>query len=249
MQTFDYAKAWREAANPLALNLPQTVRALFERVRVECADIHQDNALNIVPPDSLREAFEAIDSEALARAARIIHDWGHWKPGSESTPAADGSTWKFSNIADQVLAKRLGLRGRGGRTSYGFSLHVLGGVLRAGYMEPETRRGGGGRHWEEVALATEANLAAIRNEATSPSDWAGRERTWKALRAAHLLADPDPLFAALVDSSRWMFESVNCGGCYGNVPAEGARSTLSRTGRSTTTATPCRTSSPPPGKR
>lgn len=73
------------------------------------------------PPDLLAR-FEAIDSATLSNAAKVIHDYGHWH---SRNPDRTGASWKFANIADQVLNTRLGLV-KTHRTGYS----ICDGVLR-----------------------------------------------------------------------------------------------------------------------
>src|SRR5262245_20705289 len=111
---FDYAAAWVELAlpafgklDPRAVDLYRTLRdaEVYENLQQRSGDL-------LVPiPEELRARFEAIPSDALATAARVLHDLGHWQPrGRLFDPGAQdhrGATWKFASMADQILAERL----------------------------------------------------------------------------------------------------------------------------------------------
>lgn len=113
MKVFDYERAWREVASPTVAALPQPILDLYARVVSEASNMTQDRACNLHWPETgLRAAFEAVDPDSLAVAARAIHDFGQWHPVTvtDRDPVLlgreVGATWRFSNLADQVLRAR-----------------------------------------------------------------------------------------------------------------------------------------------
>lgn len=108
MRHFDHERAHKEIAAPLFHALPARVHRLIGRVNQECAELHQDENLDMPWPEgNLRAAFEALDTNTLAEASRAVHDFGHW--GTRSCLQSHGTYWKFSHYCDQVLRERLGL--------------------------------------------------------------------------------------------------------------------------------------------
>jgi len=178
--TFNYARAWRELAQPCyVISVRPDAKALYREVAKRSGSLVQGRNLDVPIPDDLLELFRAIPDPGLAIASRVIHFWGHWAhPGdnwmlvakklppptrhwphttlmtfqasyyggrdkakaaalawqetcwvpdnwelvcSRNGPSRDcGATWKFSNMADQVLAERIGFASR--REAHGFSI-------------------------------------------------------------------------------------------------------------------------------
>jgi hypothetical protein len=160
MKTFDYAAAWREVARPAYLALSADVLRLYAATAEATEGRHQAADLAMDWPEGLREQFALIDSEALAWAAHVIHNAGHWHPSKPGRPIDlpgrnSGAHWKFSHLADQELRGRLGMAERGrGMDAAGLSYEVHQGALRLCYSSKNSWT------WAEVAPATEAGRAA-----------------------------------------------------------------------------------------
>jgi hypothetical protein len=156
---FDFRRAWNEVAKPAFDALPQNLRDLYERICVECKDLHQESGtLNMPwpgddpirwPYGSLRAVFDAVDAEWLAQAARVINCYGHWSP-SGHVQAGGGGTWKFSNYADQILRERCGMNVvcAGKYKTSGITYQIHEGLLRVCYEDPHSW------WWHEVGLGT-----------------------------------------------------------------------------------------------
>jgi hypothetical protein len=158
--TFDHARAWQELARPAVDCLPENLRALLERVKVEAADLCQDEDLDTVWPETdLRSCFEKVPSEELARAARAVYFFGHWRPypWPEGAEPRTGSHWKFSSYVDQVLRAPLGLvrartlRAPSKRGDALVTYAVHEGILR---IQASNDGPGGFWTWREFGLAT-----------------------------------------------------------------------------------------------
>jgi hypothetical protein len=155
MKIFDYASAWHDLAIPAYNVLPDDVHALYARTVRETQGLSQLKDLSMPwPSPEFREAFRAIETETLARAARAINSCGHWKPGashcqsSHAFPGTDhGAHWKFSHYADQELSERLGVS-RSNASSPGYKTGILEGYLRVCYETRDSWR------WDEVGPAT-----------------------------------------------------------------------------------------------
>lgn len=172
---FNFARAWRETAMPLFVELPDNIKALYERVvreglpqkrDLDCAWPEQDDydrLFNIATRNDwsgpLREAFEEIDTLTLSKAASIIHDFGHWRPINAEGPPSDrvGGTWKFANYADQILRSRFprAKQSHNGTSSVGLGLEIHEGVFRITYASRDCWM------WREVGYCDDANYAAI----------------------------------------------------------------------------------------
>jgi hypothetical protein len=106
MKRFDFARAHAELAVPAYLKLSIEIRQLVELVDGVARDLTQQERLGYMPwPDGLRERFEAQVSDHLAEASQVVYCYGHW--GTKTCWQANGTYWKFSNYADQVLGDRL----------------------------------------------------------------------------------------------------------------------------------------------
>jgi len=146
---FDYTAAWVLAEFHFR-NLPANVRDLLERVRVECSDLSQNRDLDMPwPKDSdLRERFEEIPAEILAKAAYWIHGFGHWSPLPCIGAHYGGATWKFSNYADQILTAKLGIKRNRRGNDRGWTLAVHEGEIRLQWSDPDSWT------WNPVGPAT-----------------------------------------------------------------------------------------------
>lgn len=116
----------------------------------------------------LRERFQKLESIWLAKAACIVHNYGHWAPGvfedvkwnarcaEAQLLQRTGAHWKFSNLCDQVLTERLGMvRARTAKSQRGISYVVINGALRACCNTQEMWT------WREVGWATLANWEGV----------------------------------------------------------------------------------------
>src|SRR4029077_9436413 len=146
---FNFARGWKEWAEPAYDSLGPDLRSLVADVEMCAADLRQGPDLEMPWPTdvALRGRFEREPSENLATASRIAYFYGHW--ATAHWIQTHGTYWKFSNYADQVLASRLDID----RNSYisrrnGASLSVLEGALRVCLSTPYSWQ------WTEVGLAT-----------------------------------------------------------------------------------------------
>jgi len=164
MKQFDYGRAWTETVKPAYDALPEEVHALLADTADAARDLHQTQDLGMPWPTAepwidLRARFEAIPSEVLAYAARVINNLGHWRPGKIGGPvgpldSAPGIHWKFSHYADQVLRGRLGMYETADPPFNGWAFRVHEGAIRLCYSSRDMWT------WHEVAPATEAGKAA-----------------------------------------------------------------------------------------
>jgi hypothetical protein len=166
MKSFDYESAWAELALPAYKKLTNQVLVLVEETGIVAAELRQDRDCNMVWPDDggkLRAMFDAIDSEALAAAARTVYFYGHWRPGAsiagDAPHIAGGGNWKFANYADQVLRARFNVSGRDSKATVSFQIHE--GTIRVCYSSPDCWT------WHEVAPATDDGMKAAGGIADS----------------------------------------------------------------------------------
>lgn len=212
---FDYRAAGAELARPIMDALPANVLELYHRLRdAEDFDgLCQGPDLSIRMPEALRADFEAIDSATLALAARAIHCTGHW--GTLAKRDNRGAFWKFANLADGVLARRLGLpRGSGG-TSRGWTLCVLDGALRLGALSRDMGT------WAEIGPATAdflEHVHALALPAYAPGeDW--QDAAYAVIEGlARNTADPAE-HPALPVSADWA-ALLSAGSAYMRAPGE-----------------------------
>lgn len=250
MREFNYARAWRETAKPLFDALPSEIHVLLDRVtregqgqgaNLDCIwpeQTDEDRLWEIYTRNdwsgSLREAFDAIPTELLARSAAIIHDFGHWMPLGVPERSTKLQTWWFSNYADQVLRVRLKRDGwmsplahAGSNTpNYGPCMMILEGLLRVGYSTSDSWE------WHEVALATEVNLDLMREsyfaiprpEDVDPFASIGRDGTmeWSLRMQDSLLHDDGSLFSRLTQAGKFYMDEkvVVCTECKTARPAK-----------------------------
>ena len=156
MQTFDYAHAWVKLARPawLEISAIPEVRQLFNLI-VNRPDLQQDKALNVPIPSSEFEDIAAkLDTLTLAKAARAAYFFGHWSPGLP-TEAGDGSGWKFASILDQIISKRLGMRGPHETEGPGLSFRCIEGTIRAQFSTLNCWT------WHEISYATDTLFSEL----------------------------------------------------------------------------------------
>jgi hypothetical protein len=217
---FDHAAAWMEVAQPAYDSLPAEVLAVYLNLRdaPECEGLAQNRNLLVPMPEHLRASFEALDSETLSYAAHVLHYYGHWYPSSLIGPNKDTrvASWKFSNIADQILRKRLGLPAlasggtAGFKSPIGYTFQVHEGMLRLSASSTYFWM------WREVAPATQSGMEcaqAYRDKLTGPTAgpcMRSSPRRQEYENAAHAALDsakdlPEQLRAGLpVQWVQWM---------------------------------------------
>lgn len=223
--TFNYVDAWTQEAEPRFRALPDAVRELALSMEHETIrELYQDrDTLMIWPEDNgaLWARFDAFDDHTLARAAHVVHAFGHWFPGSERVrdpygldlgprpnPFPSGGSWKFANYATQVLHARLGLNPRQ-RNGGGFGFRLVDGELRRSYSSRDSWT------WEVLGLATRENLASAQAVKPQPitvrvpvSEYRVRVELDSATWAAHIAAAREACGYAvdIIDAGRFLID-------------------------------------------
>lgn len=162
MKEFDYEQAWIELALPAYKKLPTQIHVLLETVGTAAAELSQLNDCSMPWPEDggkLRELFDQVSTDDLSMASMVVYYYGHWWPGKVATrmnapviPGSEhGSSWKFSNYADQVLRERLSIQHRDKGSGVGLLIHE--GRIRIYYSSINCWT------WEEIAMANDAGLA------------------------------------------------------------------------------------------
>jgi hypothetical protein len=156
---FDYRAACTEVALPIARALPESVLALYRELRdaPEFDKLAQGRDLDVPMPEGLAPRFAVLPSAVLALAAQALYSAWHWGGSShsidEGKPDTRGATWKFSNLADQELRRRLGLGSHSAHKANGYHYAVIEGALRVCAQTPDSWT------WLEVGPATLETLA------------------------------------------------------------------------------------------
>lgn len=159
---FDFKAACRDIAAPAVASLAADVLDIYRALRdsEEYENLSQTGPNLTVPmPENLRARFEGIPSEALAYAARALYSFGHWSGQLDvGRPDKRGATWKFANLADQVLRERLGGYPNvyQGQKSIGYTFEVHEGMLRLCASSPDSWT------WVELGPATDAHMGLAR---------------------------------------------------------------------------------------
>jgi len=222
---FDYKAACADVALPIARRLASGTRTeqnclnLYRELRDSPAwdKLAQGQDLNVPMPECLITRFAEIPAGILALAARAINSAGHWGGSiDESTVDKRGAHWKFSNLADQVLARRLHLPTRGTPHGNGYSYQVHEGVLRVCASSPDSWT------WIEVGPATPETLQTAREwvytlvQPPAPRSlrraWEAFERcAYEAMRARPERFQLSEQWTALLDAGRnYMREEGKC---------------------------------------
>lgn len=213
---FDYRAACLEVAEPAVRALPEPVLALYRELRdAEAFDkLAQGRDLDVPMPDALRDRFAGLDTETLARASWALYHFGHWSGKLDADkPDTRGATWKFSNLADQVLRTRLQLPNRGSSKSIGYHFEIHEGALRLCASTPDSWT------WIELGPATENFLASARAWRSTlrgcpATPYLRSSESWRAFETAAFEATrevPETLLAQL--SPDWR-NFVTCGKRY-----------------------------------
>ncbi len=159
MKRFDYRTAWYKLAVPAYIGLSSEIKDLYASVVADGDGWVQGSDCDL-PLSQLTAAmlarFEAIDSETLSYAARVVYFVGHWRPSMRQPDPrvpidAIGGSWKFALVASQVLRARLNLK----RTASfnGFAFTIVNGELRRTFGSDN------GWTWTDVGPATPENMA------------------------------------------------------------------------------------------
>lgn len=203
---FDFRAAHKELIQPLIPTLHADALGIYRELRdaPDLDGLKQVYDLSVPMPERLRARFDALPSDALALASSVIHWAGHWASDGWTldTGKTDkrGATWKFANLADQVLANRLGIPCR---SDYGngwrFSVHD--GVIRVGASSPHFST------WAEYGPATETAYAALRALDPAPPAYVPGDpgRRWEDAATAFLGTFPRYLpgpWAALLSAGK-----------------------------------------------
>ena len=162
-------------------------------IDVPCSDATTTNAH--AECKTFRERFDAINTAALAHASGAIYFYGHWNPNGGNL----GETWKFSNLADQVLSARLGLLSPHAIGNSPVSYRVMEGAIRL-QLSRTTKRGDGDYWmWNEIGYASAELLAAIR--ATNPHAGNNPEEVLSAARR-------DPFVTAIAAATPELYRAL-----------------------------------------
>lgn len=205
---FDYKAALNELILPAIPQVNVLALNIYHKLR-DCPayeKLAQGADLDVPMPNGL--PFSDIPTKDLAYAARVIYYLGHWGGSGKDNR---GAYWKFSNLADQILRKRLGLETRGHRHGDGWHFEVLEGMLRLCASSPNQWL------WIELGPATENFLEHARSWMCSLPVYSSvgqRRNDWedKACEAARevpalLYGQLDPQWQALIGiAERYMRE-------------------------------------------
>lgn len=123
MTEFDFKKAWKETILPKWEDMDYSLKlAIFQASEIVKERPQRKKDLNIEYTPDLKKLFENFKIDALAESSHIVYFLGHWFPYEipldEFSKAYNlgnlltHSTWKVSNILDQILAERLGIENR-----------------------------------------------------------------------------------------------------------------------------------------
>lgn len=181
---FNYVRAWEELALPAILRLPPAALATIGAVGSALRDRPQDSDTGMSWPAELDSAqadaalalsqWAESDPASLAHAAHAVNAFGHWMPGGATARLASlppatgdllrfalacrqyGAHWRFTRIADEELARVLGLPKPHAREGNGRSLRVIDGMLRVAYSSPDLWT------WAEIGFAHPDTLARYR---------------------------------------------------------------------------------------
>lgn len=177
---FNNKKAWKELACPALMALSPDVHQLILRVFKEGRGINQSPDLSVPwPASDLRAKFEEIPSEELARASHIVWATGHWHPGTNNLfrpLMRQGTYWKFSAWADEILRDRCGLsRNHSVKNCFSFEIHE--GFIRVCIGFDKSFQ------WYNVALATPGNLNNLKELVPSQLNLSQKciKDTWKLI--------------------------------------------------------------------
>ncbi len=147
---FDYVAAWEDAASVLWDGLSDDKRTVILDVLDALKDVGQRTDLSVPFGEDIGRSLGALSSEDLASMAAIAYRYSHWMPSGAGREGIVG--WKFSNVVDQVLSKRLGCMSRFEKSQrFGYRLIVIEGQLRLTYADSDTWRS-----WD-LGLATPKN--------------------------------------------------------------------------------------------
>jgi hypothetical protein len=206
-KSFDYKTAWKELAYPSFLALSPEIRSAFANLCQNGREWNQDRWLEVQATPEFRETLSALPLRALANAARTIYFFGHWYSKDRSNlfeqdipdGPPQGAHWKFSNVADQVLADALGMKRNRIDSGRGISFRIIEGWIRACWSDKDSWT------WEEIAPACLQTLEAIRAVSTSPISYSSAQAYFKALKVAVApLLTPEE--AAWSDTGRFMVD-------------------------------------------
>lgn len=218
MSDFNFKRAWREGADPAFRALPAKVLRIIEDVTERHVESVQGPTLAIkLHPDDLYD-FAELDTLTLARAARVVHDWGHWHSGRKDEDATSwksrmlqhGGGWKFANLADQILAERCKLRSRFEETGRGVSFRIIEGVIRAQVSGKDFWT------WKEIGMASEelAERLVSGSRPAGARDWKSIEDWLAELRQDERKRGSDDRADLLIDAGeRWSEEKIPCKRC------------------------------------
>jgi len=163
----NYKRGWREWAKPQYDELPEAVRQLhMDIIGEKYGVLKQGGDLDIPMSYGLREVFESFDDETLAHSAHVIYFLGHWASNGKYS-----CSWWFTNMANQVLSKRLGVDNS--IKQRGLFLRVHDGLIRLTYSNRDTWQ------WEEICTATRDHLARCQQVVDETGDYDDAVRVLK----------------------------------------------------------------------
>jgi len=220
---FDHAAAWADYARPAYGDLPEAVREAFALVDAR-EGLAQDCTLAVPIPEDLRPVLDALTTRELAEGAAVLHAVEHWQPsdaGQLRVGNRTGAGWKFANLADQVLAERLGLRSRFTREAYsGHSLRVVDGQLRAGYGGTRSHPDGEFWTWRELGLADGPEAVERARACAGPVRLESWEATAERVRAELVGREDSAALRGVLDPLQAMapqgYRRASCPTCGGD---------------------------------
>lgn len=103
---FNYERAWREYVKPEFKKIYPAIKTAFNETLKVVHDLSQVGASHQLTGQSiyLTGLYDAIDSETLAWASKVVYYYGHLSP--EKTAQESGLYWKFQILADESFFKR-----------------------------------------------------------------------------------------------------------------------------------------------
>lgn len=106
MKEFNFRRAHSEWAQPQYDALPACIRLLWNAVATNTQQLRQNQSCNVEWPadlPELKEMFDEVAPDTLARAAVVIYYWGHWSHISRVTVHYPGLPPKEFDVAGETF--------------------------------------------------------------------------------------------------------------------------------------------------